>query len=231
MKDSEGFISRWSRRKREAVRETESANVPIPSKAKMPAGPDPAAALSREVPAPVEPTFDLASLPPIESITAETDIRGFLAPGVPSELTRAALRRTWASDPSIRNFVGLAEYDWDFNVPDAMAGFGPLQDAEGIGKIAARIFGPSSTETDNAQSAKSASAMSQSESAADQANPAAEANEAKRHQDQPTKIVGAAHSQEIPYCADGVVAAQNANAKSIESNNIVKRRHGGALPK
>ena len=27
--------------------------------------------------------FDLASLPPIESITAATDIRAFLAPGVP----------------------------------------------------------------------------------------------------------------------------------------------------
>jgi len=228
MKDSEGFISRWSRRKREAVRETESAKAPTPSKAKTPADDDHAAALS---PAPVEPSFDPASLPPIESITAETDIRGFLAPGVPSELTRAALRRTWASDPSIRNFVGLAEYDWDFNAPDAIAGFGPLSNAEEIGKIAARIIGPSPAETDTAQSAKSASATSQSEPAANRANPAAEPNEPKLRQDQPTKIVGAAHSQEIPYCADGVVATQNARAKSPESNHVVKRRHGGALPK
>ena len=68
-----------------------------------------------------------ASLPPLESITAESDIRAFLAPGVPPELTRAALRRAWAADPKIRDFVGLAEYDWDFNTPGAMAGFGPLE--------------------------------------------------------------------------------------------------------
>ena len=34
---------------------------------------------------PPEPPFDLTKLPPIESITAETDIRAFLAPGVPAE--------------------------------------------------------------------------------------------------------------------------------------------------
>ena len=44
----------------------------------------------------------------IESITADTDIRAFLAPGVPVQLTRAALRRVWETDPAIRDFVGLA---------------------------------------------------------------------------------------------------------------------------
>jgi Protein of unknown function (DUF3306) len=42
-----------------------------------------------------EPAFDVTKLPPIESITADSDIRAFLAPGVPPELTRAALRRAW----------------------------------------------------------------------------------------------------------------------------------------
>ena len=37
------------------------------------------------------------------SITAATDIRAFLAPGVPAELTRAALRRAWTADPAIRD--------------------------------------------------------------------------------------------------------------------------------
>src|SRR5206468_2882356 len=66
-------------------------------------------------------------LPPIESITADTDIRAFLAPGVPSELTLAALRRAWIADPKIRDFVGLADYDWDFNAAKAATGFGPLE--------------------------------------------------------------------------------------------------------
>jgi hypothetical protein len=66
-------------------------------------------------------------LPPIESITAQTDISGFLAPGVPIELTRAALRRAWSADPRIRDFIGPSENSWDFNAPDAMGGFGPLE--------------------------------------------------------------------------------------------------------
>src|SRR5262249_24839339 len=73
-----------------------------------------------------DPPFDPTTLPPIESIGAETDIRAFLAPGVPPELTRAALRRVWTADPKIRDFVGLAENAWDFNAPNAIAGFGPL---------------------------------------------------------------------------------------------------------
>ena len=73
------------------------------------------------------PAFDVTQLPSLESIAAETDIRAFLAPGVPPELTRAALRRAWAADPQIRDFVGLAEYAWDFTAPDSMAGFGPLE--------------------------------------------------------------------------------------------------------
>ena len=73
-----------------------------------------------------KPEFDLASLPSLDSITAATDIRAFLAPGVPKELARAALRRAWSADPAIRDFKGLAENDWDFTDPTAMPGFGAL---------------------------------------------------------------------------------------------------------
>jgi hypothetical protein len=74
--------------------------------------------------------FDVATLPPIESIVADSDIRPFLALGVPAELTRAALRSAWAADPAIRDFVGIAESQWDFNDPAAIPGFGPLGVAE-----------------------------------------------------------------------------------------------------
>jgi hypothetical protein len=45
--------------------------------------------------------LDLANLPPIQSIGGGSDIRPFLAPGVPADLTRAALRRAWSTDPAI----------------------------------------------------------------------------------------------------------------------------------
>jgi hypothetical protein len=49
------------------------------------------------------------ALPSIESIRAGSDIRGFLAAGVPVELTRAALRRAWMTDPAIHDFVDQTE--------------------------------------------------------------------------------------------------------------------------
>ena len=88
-----------------------------------------------------KPEFDLASLPSLDSITAATDIRAFLAPGVPEELARAALRRAWAADPAIRDFKGLAENDWDFTDPTAMPGFGALPPGTDIKKMVAQIFG------------------------------------------------------------------------------------------
>jgi hypothetical protein len=69
---------------------------------------------------------DSAPLPAVESITGESDIRQFLQSGVPTELVRAALRAAWTADASIRDFVGIAESQWDFNDPIAMSGFGPL---------------------------------------------------------------------------------------------------------
>jgi hypothetical protein len=75
--------------------------------------------------------FDPASLPSIDSITADTDIVAFLKSDVPTELTRAALRRAWTSDPAIRDFIGIAENQWDFNDPSGIPGFGRLDTTEG----------------------------------------------------------------------------------------------------
>jgi len=91
-------------------------------------------------PVPGSQAFDPASLPSIESIGANTDVTAFLRPGVPPDLTRAALRRAWSSDPTIRDFVGLVESGWDFNDPTAMAGFGPI-DAGEAARLLAQAMG------------------------------------------------------------------------------------------
>lgn len=69
---------------------------------------------------------NLSALPPIESIDAKTDIRGFLLPDVPRVLHVAALRRTWLVNPAIRDFREMAENDWDFTATGGVLGFGPL---------------------------------------------------------------------------------------------------------
>jgi len=85
--------------------------------------------------------FDPASLPPIESIGAATDVSAFLRPGVPADLTQAALRRAWVADPAIRDFVGPAENAWDFNAPDGVPGFGPLRAIDDVQRLAAMVAG------------------------------------------------------------------------------------------
>jgi hypothetical protein len=124
MTNDESFLMRWSRRKRDAA---PTSSGPLKRERTV-------VGTAPEVPAPsprkTPLTCDPASLPSIDSIDAETDIRAFLAAGVAANLTRAALRRAWSSDPVIRKFVGLSENSWDFNAPGGVPGFGPGSPAE-----------------------------------------------------------------------------------------------------
>jgi Protein of unknown function (DUF3306) len=106
MSEPESFFSRWLRLKREAETAMPPADTPSPT------------------------AFDPASLPPIESIVADSDIQQFLNGAVPPELTKAALRSAWTADPAIRDFIGIAENQWDFNDHACMPGFGPLEAAD-----------------------------------------------------------------------------------------------------
>lgn len=127
MSADESFLARWARRKRAAA--TKAPDDPPPKGTR-----DGAAAESGAAALPSGETQSLVdpkSLPPIETIDAESDIRPFLADRVPVDLTRAALRRAWSADPAIRDFIGLSENSWDFNAPSGVPGFGALtlQDA------------------------------------------------------------------------------------------------------
>ncbi len=163
MSDPDNFIARWSRRKRAAAEEAAATTSPAAPDAaaqiracgrgKSAQPGDAAVAPRRRASESREPPFDLASLPPIESITAESDIRAFLAPGVPPELTRAALRRVWTADPTIRDFVGLADYDWDFNTPGAITGFGPFEMTDELRRQIMRMVGRSLAPDDGDQPA------------------------------------------------------------------------------
>src|SRR5580693_6215310 len=123
MSEQENPLSRWARLK-QAAKAQEEIDAASPSSEAM------------AVP---EAPFDPASLPSIESIVGDTDIIAFLRKGVPADLTRAALRKAWASDPAIRDFIGVAENQWDFNDPNAIPGFGPLIPTESGVDVLAQI--------------------------------------------------------------------------------------------
>jgi Protein of unknown function (DUF3306) len=140
---SENLVSRWARLKRNAdvQRRTKPVGDPLlrPAADASPGGAEAAIAQPR-IDAVDEP-FDPASLPSIETITVNTDIRGFLQSRVPAELTRAALRQAWASDPAIRDFIGIAENQWDFNDPDSIPGFGRLLERDDVPGLLAQALG------------------------------------------------------------------------------------------
>jgi hypothetical protein len=142
MTGPDNLFLRWARLKRdsETGHKTESSRRLPPELVEgVSAGAEATAAQPRADAG--EESFDLASLPSIEAITADTDIRGFLQSRVPAELTRAALRQAWANDPAIRDFIGIAENQWDFNDPNAIPGFGPLQAADNVPALLAQALG------------------------------------------------------------------------------------------
>ena len=128
MNDPDNFLSRWSRRKRggDADNSRAEKSATQPDDGAAPPGGQTGQAASEEEPG-RPPEFDVASLPPIESIGAGTDISAFMQTGVPTALRHAALRRAWTADPAIRDFVGLNENFWDAAGPDGIIpGFGEL---------------------------------------------------------------------------------------------------------
>jgi hypothetical protein len=164
----EQFLARWSRRKQEAKADHAE---PAPEDATEAHG---SASSNCAAAEPVPAATELSNLPPIESIDAATDITAFLRKGIPQEVSRAALRRAWSADPAIRDFVGLAESAWDFNDPNAMAGFGALDySAAQIDALVRRIVGgvvkateslpnpPAEAAGDTAQSASAVAGFAQ----------------------------------------------------------------------
>ncbi|CAN1538646.1 Protein of unknown function DUF3306 [Rhabdaerophilaceae bacterium] len=125
-----GFLARWSRRKRVAAEDT---LAPIATEAVE--GQSTLSAIEPDEP------VDLTLLPDIETLTAESDIAAFLVKGVPDALKNAALRKIWVSDPAIRDFIGPVDYQWDFNKPDFMHGFGELDPGMDVQHMVRSIFG------------------------------------------------------------------------------------------
>jgi hypothetical protein len=93
------FLSRWSRRKHQANRE---AAQPAPAPANAPAQP---------------------ALPPLESLTFESDFTPFLAANVAESVKRAALKKL-LHDPRFNVMDGLDTYIDDYTkndpIPDEM---------------------------------------------------------------------------------------------------------------
>lgn len=223
---SDKFLTRWSRRKQRAAEPNENPpaeRVEAENISSRPAKPADNEKIAANKPsAPAEPLLDLKNLPPLESIVASTDIRPFLAPGVPPELTRAALRRAWVSDPAIRDFIGISENSWDFTKPDSMPGFGPLQMTDELRKIVTEMFERIPSQQDETKSVMEEKPAGSPEVTARRSELAS-----------PEKINPHA-GEEVSGRGETVtrnVALQPAVADEKANDPSPRRGHGGALPK
>ena len=214
MSEDDNFLRRWSRRKQAATaRATEAAIPPPPAEAE-------AAASTTAENAKAQPTVDLSKLPPVESIDACTDIRGFLQKGVPQDLARAALRRAWSEDPAIRDFIEVAENQWDFATGSDIPGFGALEPGADSGRLVADAMGEIvNRETKPAD-----------DSAHAELTPEVAAGEPAGATSVPKIASTDSLGQDRPDDHASDVATQQASKNDTPSEQRVARRHGAARP-
>jgi hypothetical protein len=244
MSENEPFLTRWSRLKQETAK---GAPAPSAEDQSPPARTAPDHEASRAAPSASdsEPTatetFDPASLPPLDSIAAGTDIRAFLARGVPPELTRAALRRAWAADPAIRDFIGLSENSWDFTAPDGVPGFGPMRATDDLRELLAQVGrqGPGPAPASNAESGsvpRPDAVASQHEAAASPGSdelPRGDTHELVKGGEEAETAADQSAGMQSPNIDNkkqDVAARNTSNAKDL-SPSARPRGHGGALPR
>ncbi|MFE1599847.1 DUF3306 domain-containing protein [Methylobacterium sp. ID0610] len=237
---SEDFLSRWARRKRavraaeEAERataaedQTASAVAASPGTEAAAGVPDPLSDPGPpERPEAEDPQVDL---PPLESLTPESDLAPFLRVGVPAVLRNAALRRMWSLDPAIRDFVSEArEYAYDWNSPGGVPGLGPLLPSDDVQAMLRRIVDGPPQEAltpadglprlDEDEAASPAAPATAERAMAEAAAPPAET--------MPTVQPASDAPSQQP---DARSPARDPAPRSEAASRPRVRRHGGAMP-
>jgi Protein of unknown function (DUF3306) len=220
--DDKGFLMRWSQRKREAKRDSEApareADVPT----------EPAAE--------AEPELDLSSLPKLEEMRASTDITGFLRKGVPEHLRNAALRKSWALDPAIRNYVNPAlDYAYDWNTPGGVPGSSEIGTGMDVARLVSQIMGsgesvadPLASDPEPGKAPAGDSTQASGHSAAQEAGPEL-ATEALRLTDEPSAIAQKPANHEELAASEGQREVDAPQRESAAPQQAV-RRHGSAKP-
>jgi hypothetical protein len=114
----ERFLTRWSRLKRTGASPADAApaSPQAPSTIASSASATPAAAANAATPSAMQSEV-VESLPPIESLSIESDFSPFFQPKVPDALRRAAVKKLFA-DPRFNVMDGLDVYIDDYSKPD-----------------------------------------------------------------------------------------------------------------
>lgn len=217
------FFSRWSKRKRAIVREIPPESVPIAGEAALP----PEEGTEGEALSPEE----LAELPSLDSLTAESDLAQFLRAGVPMVMRKAALRRMWSLDTNIRDYVSEArEYAYDWNAVGGVPGNGPLLPTDDIKAMLRDIFdGTPVAEQEQAPVDEQAPEPVTVASGADEPAATVAEGEAEAEDDRVPQVALDAHPLTALQPGTNPQLSEPRRA-SAEMMSPRPRRHGGAIP-
>jgi len=226
--DEGGFFGGWSKRKLAAKRQT-APDEEIKALPETQTAPDLAA------PQVAQEEIDeevVAALPSLDEIIDGSDIKPFLAKGVPAKLRNAAMRRLWLATPGVRDYSDPAvDYAWDWNAPGGVPGGGGSLSEAGIAKMVKGLIGGREDappeESDDVVLAEADTA----------ARETAELGGAKAEDDVPPSPVRRSEADK-PADSDtppGEGAHEGAHeviskGETSEKSHPVPRRHGGAVP-
>ncbi len=226
--DEKGFLARWSQRKRDAGK--------AEAKPAMQDDPAPAEIAPVATAAEPEPTIDLDSLPKLEDLTADTDMTVFFKKGVPDSIRNAALRKSWALDPAVRNYVNPAlDYAYDWNTPGGVPGGGELPPGTDVARMVSQIMGGDHPPKDPAEKQGHAEAHRRGDVR----------DHVAEHQDEaalpasPVRLSDAPSSapEQRSDAANAESAASSSDARDEQDQPRISalqqeaRRHGSARPK
>lgn len=211
---TEPFLARWSRLKRA---EAPAAAPPGSQSAEE------ASAAQRADPTPAPPV-DPATLPSLDDLRPSDTIEAFLQEGVPEALKQMALRKAWALDPAIRDFIEVAENQYDWNAAGGVPGFGEIERGTDMARLLDQAVGRLQAGMEEIAPAPAGDGASAPATASALAPPA------------PGESVGVIPAPDVggPTVAaagqrqgggPGEPAHDGRNAASL------RRRHGGALPR
>jgi hypothetical protein len=224
----EGFLTRWSRRKREIA----SEEVASPPSAVAPPPVETASAS--------EPEPEMVEPPSLDLVDKDFDVAHWLKQNVPESWKLAALRRAWESDPAIAGYENPArDYALDWNTPGGAPGYGPLSESDDVEAMVRNIFGdpppepaetvPSQPQGDSVSHQLSSHDESVSEHAAVRRGP--------DPADAENRSIAAADPMESTGLVEKVVAVTRIGPAALQdaddpepSSPRRRRRGGGATP-
>ena len=126
----DGFLSRWSRLKRDGL--------VTPPRETVPPAPQPPAS---DIPEGRSLEELIAELPRIEDLVPGQSLTMFMQSWVPGAIRNAALQRMWLLDPAVRDYVDPAlDYAYDYNTPGAAPGFGPIETSDEMVREVSAMF-------------------------------------------------------------------------------------------